>query len=93
MGYYEFLYKTFGKMHPLALAILVDLLMIIPFIDFVITVPLQMILWNKLDNETLKWINIGYDTVADFIIPVVGDLFPLNTVSTVAVLTVKRIQK
>lgn len=90
MGYYEFLQKTFGNWSPLQLAILIDILMLIPFIDFIITIPLQLILWNKpeVDNEFLKWINIGYDTIADFAIPVIGDMFPLNTV-TVALMMIK----
>ncbi len=54
--------------------------MLVPFVDFIITVPLQWILWDKLGHDNLKYINIAYDSVADFIIPVVGDAFPLNTV-------------
>ncbi len=72
-------------MNPLLLAIIIDLLMLIPFVDFILTVPLQWILWGKLDNEALKYINILYDSVADFAIPIVGDIFPLNTVCVIAV--------
>jgi hypothetical protein len=86
MGYYEALDNTFGGWHPLALAILIDLLKLIPFVDFIITIPLQWILWEKLNNPMLKYINIAYDSAADFIIPVVGDMFPLNTVCTIIVL-------
>ena len=78
-------------MNPLLLAIIIDLLMLIPFIDFILTVPLQWILWDKLDNQTLKYINILYDSVADFIIPIVGDVFPLNTVSVIGILVYKKI--
>ena len=70
-------------MDPLPLAIIIDILMLIPFVDFIITVPLQWILWTKLDNEMLKWINMTYDSVADFIIPVVGDMVPLNTICVI----------
>jgi len=79
------LYKYFYDMNPLLLAVIIDLLMLIPFIDFILTVPLQWILWDRLDNEQLKYINIAYDSVADFIIPIVGDIFPLNTVCVIAI--------
>jgi len=84
------IYKYFYNMNPLLLAIIIDLLMLIPFIDFILTVPLQWILWDKLDNQTLKYINILYDSVADFIIPIVGDVFPLNTVSVIGILVTRK---
>ena len=87
----EFLNKM-AREHPLLLAMLTDLAMIIPFVDFIITVPMQWALWSELDNETLKYINMSYDLVADFIIPVIGDLFPLNTVSVICVLIVRKVK-
>ncbi len=81
----------FYDMNPLTLAIIIDLLMLIPFVDFILTIPLQWILWDKLDNETLKYINILYDSVADFIIPIVGDIFPLNTVCVIGVTIKERL--
>ena len=87
----EFLNKM-AREHPLLLAILTDLAMIIPFVDFIITIPMQWALWSELDNETLKYINIMYDSVADFIIPIIGDLFPLNTVTVILVLIGKKMR-
>ena len=87
----EFLNKM-AKENPLLLAILTDLVMIIPFVDFILTIPMQWALWSELDNETLKYINIAYDSIADFIIPIVGDLFPLNTVSVILVLLVRKVK-
>lgn len=80
MGYYELLDKTFGNLPPIVLAIIIDLLKLIPYVDFVITVPLAWILWSKLDVDVLKFSEIGYDLVGDIIVPGIGDIFPLNTV-------------
>lgn len=81
-------------MNPLQLAIIIDLLMLIPFVDFIITIPLQLILWSKpeVDNDALKYLNITYDAVADFIIPVFGDMVPLNTISVIAVICYEKIR-
>jgi hypothetical protein len=73
--------EYFKKMNPLALAIVIDVAMLLPWIDVVICIPLQHILWgkNKLDNPMLEYINHAY-SFADFVIPIVGDILPLNTI-------------
>ncbi len=78
--------KQLDKIPIWLLAIITDILMLIPFIDFVFTVPLQWYIWSKLDNEVLKYVNIGYDLVADFAIPGVGDVIPLNTILVVGMM-------
>ena len=75
--------KVFGRLSDIQLAILIDVTMLVPFVDFLVTVPLQYYLWSRLDSQTLMYINMGYDLVADFAIPVVGDFFPLNTVCVI----------
>ena len=92
MGYYEFLDKKFGNMSPLLLAVIIDVLMLLPFLDFVITVPLQWILWSKLNNQFAGMINICYDLVADFAIPVVGDMIPLNTIAVLLIIAVGKVK-
>jgi len=73
--------ENFAERHPLLFAIIIDILMLIPVVDFFITVPLQYILWKSLKRDKTMAINIIYDLFGDFVIPVVGDIFPLNTLS------------
>ena len=93
MKYYESLEKVFGNLHPLLLAILIDLLKLIPYIDFIITVPLQWMLWSKQEAEFFKYVNIVYDSVGDIIIPVFGDMFPLNTVCVILLMITGRLKQ
>ena len=93
MNYYESLEKVFGNLHPLLLAILIDLLKLIPYIDFIITVPLQWMLWSKQEAEFFKYVNIVYDSVGDVIIPVFGDMFPLNTVCVILLMITGRLKQ
>jgi len=74
------------KIPTLALAMIIDALMIIPYVDFVITIPLTHVLWERIGNNSMKYVNMGYDLLADFAIPVVGDLFPLNTTMVIALM-------
>ena len=68
------------KIPSIVLAIIIDAIMLIPYVDFIATVPLQYYLWSRIGNESMKWVNIGYDLIADLAIPVVGDMIPLNTI-------------
>lgn len=92
MSYYGFLEKTFGNLHPLLLSMVVDLLKLIPYVDFIITVPLQWLLWSKQEAEFFKYTNIIYDSVGDFIIPGIGDIFPLNTVCVLLLMLTGRLK-
>jgi len=77
--------KVFGRLGDISLAILIDLLMLIPFVDFVITLPLQWYLWDRMGSDGLKYINMIYDLTADFVIPGVGDMAPLNTICVIGI--------
>ena len=83
--------KVFGRLGDIPLAILIDLLMLIPFIDFVITIPLQFYLWSRMGSDGLKYVNIIYDGLGDFIVPGIGDIFPLNTVCVIGMKISKRL--
>ncbi len=78
-----------ARTHPLALAVIIDILMIIPYFDIVITLYLQIVLWDTIGNEYFKWLNIAYDLM-DFTHPFV-DIFPLNTTCVIACIIYKKI--
>ncbi len=85
--------KKFGMAYPLALAIIIDIIKIIPYVDCVITIWLQIILWREIaSNEYLQWMCICYD-LADFpgMVHPYADVVPLNTISIVAMLIYTRI--
>jgi hypothetical protein len=67
-----------AREHPLRLAIIIDLIKILPYIDLPISLPLQWILWSEQDNNNIKWANMLYNIGGDLL--VIGDIFPLNTV-------------
>lgn len=82
--------KVFGRLGDIPYAILIDLLMLIPFVDFVFTLPLQWNLWGRMGSDGLKYINMIYDLAGDFVVPGVGDIFPLNTVCVIGMKISKR---
>ncbi len=72
-----------ARKHPLPLALLTDVLMLVPYVDAVFTVPLQFLLWASLDDEWLMALNIAYDIAGEFVIPVFGDVLPVNTAAVI----------
>ena len=84
---------SFGKAYPLLLAIIIDIIKIIPYFDIVITLWLQIMLWNYVaDNAYFQWLNIGFDFV-DFpgMIHPFGDVLPLNTITMLIMMIYTRV--
>ena len=80
-GFFSSGVEGLARSHPLILAIIIDIVMIIPYFDVIITLYLQIKLWNAIGNEYFKWLNIAYDLM-DFSVPFI-DAFPLNTVTVI----------
>jgi len=69
-----------GEMNPLLLAVIIDILMILPF-DIIITGPLQYALWKKIGRTDLMMLNIGYSCTDLLALGLPVDIIPLNTIS------------
>ena len=81
--------KFVHSVHPLILAIIIDLIKIIPYVDIFITIWLQIVLWNRLEHEPFKWLNISYDISFDIIHPF-ADCVPLNTICVLILMVYKK---
>ena len=75
--------------NPLVLAIVIDLIKILPYIDIFFTLYLEIVLWSRLKSEYLKWLNVSYDLSFDIISPF-ADIFPLNTVCVLTLMVYKK---
>jgi hypothetical protein len=84
----NFIEKWVNNTHPLIVAIICDLVQLVPFVDSFFTIPTQYYLWfSRLKHPELGAIIMGEDLLGDFLF-FFGDLTPLNTIF-VLVLMVK----
>ena len=90
-GFFSSGVEYLAENHPLVLAVIIDLIMIIPYVDIIFTLYLQIKLWNSLGNEYFKWLNIAYD-LTDLGFPFL-DIFPLNTLTVIIVLIYNQFPK
>ena len=85
--------KFIDSLHPLILAIIIDVIKIIPVFDIFITLWLQVVLWNRLNHEAFKWMNISYDIAFDLSFGPYGDIVPLNTITVIILMIYNKFPK
>jgi len=83
--------KEFALTQPLLLAIIIDLIKILPYVDLPFSEPLEAILWSEQGNMLIGAINMGYNLVGDIF--AFGDIFPLNTVCVLGLMITGGLKK
>ena len=83
--------KGMAKTNPLALAVIIDIIKLLPYVDLPFSVPLEYILWSEQKNEIFKWANIAYNIGGDMLAGI-GDIIPTNTICML-ILTVTKNKK